>query len=194
MTVGDTRSETSASGRRGYGSHGGRSPDPTTVFGAGRHPPRASPPDLIDPGVQTSSGPLLDGALVAQAADARAALQVLSGKWVVPILLVLGAGPLRHGELQRALDPRLHQKVLTETLRRMETLGLLTRSVVAEIPPSVTYVLTDLGITLLEPIAQLATWTTAHGDRLPVNRSVDPDPGSTAGSVPVADVHNTGRR
>jgi DNA-binding HxlR family transcriptional regulator len=143
------------------------------IFESDRDPPGTRPAHSLVPEPRTGSDPLLDGTLAAQVVDAQAALQVLNGKWVVPIVIVLGAGPRRHGELQRALGPRLHQKVLTETLRRMETLGLLTRSVVAEIPPSVTYILTDLGATLLEPIAQLAAWMATHGDELRTDRGRD---------------------
>ena len=194
MTLGNPRSERSAGGQRSDESDDGRSPDYAAAFEVERHPPDTWPADLIGPESDTGSDPLLGGALVAQVGDAQTALRVLTGKWVVPIVVVLSAGARRHGELQRALGPRLHQKVLTETLRRMETLGLLTRSVVAEIPPSVTYILTDLGITLLEPIAQLATWTTTYGESLRAVRGVDPDPASAAGSPPMAGVRDTGRR
>lgn len=100
-------------------------------------------------------------------ADAQVALDVLGGKWVVPIIGVLAVRPHRHGELQRALGPGLHQKVLTETLRRMEAAGLLVRRVVADVmPPSVVYVLTDFGATLLEPIEHLAAWGALHQRQL----------------------------
>jgi DNA-binding HxlR family transcriptional regulator len=136
------------------------------------------------PEPRTGADRLLGGELPAQVAGAHAALRVLGGKWVVPIVVVLGGGPRRHGELQGALGPRLRQKVLTETLRRMEALGLLTRKVVAGIPPSVTYTLTELGVTLLEPIEQLAAWTAAHGDRLHGDRGSDPGTSSATDGVP----------
>ena len=148
--------------------------------GPGR--PGPPPAQSLVPEPRTGADPLLGGELPAQVAGAHAALRVLGGKWVVPIVVVLGGGPRRHGELQGALGPRLRQKVLTET--RMEALGLLTRTVVAGIPPSVTYTLTDLGATLIEPIEQLAAWTAAHGDRLHSDRGSDPVASSATDSVP----------
>ena len=163
----------SANSRREPGSDRRRGSADTTVVEAdpGRPEPPAPQPQV--PVQRTGADPLIGAELRAHVVDAQAALQVLSGKWVVPIVIVLGAGPRRHGELQRALGPRLHQKVLTETLRRMEALGLLSRSVVAEIPPSVTYSLTGLGVTLLEPIVQLAAWAATHGDELRADRGRD---------------------
>lgn len=53
------------------------------------------------------------------------------------------------------------QKVLTAQLRQMETRGLLTRKVYAEVPPRVEYTLTDLGYSL-KPILD-AMWTWGEG-------------------------------
>lgn len=107
---------------------------------------------------------------------AQIALSLLGGKWVVPILDVLSTRPRRHGELRRALGPRLHEKVLTETLRRMEKAGLINREVVSGLPPSVLYALTDLGHSLLEPVEHLAEWTDAH------RRDIE-DAGRTGGAA-----------
>jgi DNA-binding HxlR family transcriptional regulator len=49
-------------------------------------------------------------------------------------------------------------KVLAQTLRRMERDGLVSREVFAEVPPRVEYALTDLGQSLIEPIAVLGNW------------------------------------
>jgi DNA-binding HxlR family transcriptional regulator len=49
-------------------------------------------------------------------------------------------------------------KVLAQTLRRMERDGLVSREVFAEVPPRVEYTLTDLGQSLIEPIAVLGNW------------------------------------
>jgi DNA-binding HxlR family transcriptional regulator len=163
----------SANSRREPGSNRRHGAADTRVVEADPGRPEPPSPRSLVPEQRTGADPLFGAELHAQVVDAQAALQVLSGKWVVPIVIVLDAGPRRHGELQRALGPRLHQKVLTETLRRMEALGLLTRSVVAEIPPSVTYSLTDLGVTLVEPIVQLAAWAAMHGDELRTDRSRD---------------------
>ena len=99
-------------------------------------------------------------------AKARITLDVLSGKWVIPIVGVLAAGPRRHRDLHDALGVQVSQKVLTETLRRMQSAGLVSRHVRPDVPPAVLYTLNDLGRSLLVPITQLAHWATANLERL----------------------------
>ena len=96
--------------------------------------------------------------------SAQHALRLLGGKWVVPILDALASRPQRHGELRKALGSGLHEKVMTETLRRMESAQLLTREARPGIPPFVLYALTDLGRSLLQLVEQLAAWTDSHED------------------------------
>lgn len=105
--------------------------------------------------------------LKAAVGDARITLDILAGKWVAPIVTVLMSRPHRHGDLHGAVGLDVSQKVLTETLRRMERVGLVSREVRAEVPPAVIYALTDLGQTLIEPITHLARWAATHSWRLP---------------------------
>ena len=51
-------------------------------------------------------------------------LELLGGKWKAVILARLKDGPLRYGELRR-LIPQLSDKVLTERLADLQTLGLI---------------------------------------------------------------------
>ena len=89
-------------------------------------------------------------------------LRLLWGEWTTHILWVLGeAGPQRFGTLQ-ALVEGVSPKVLTTRLRRMEGDGLIWREYETEVPPKVTYGLTERGrelheaIKTLEPLAM--TW------------------------------------
>jgi DNA-binding HxlR family transcriptional regulator len=102
---------------------------------------------------------------------ARVTAEILGGKWVIPIVVVLASGTRRHGQLHQSLGRPISQKVLTETLRRMEGSGLVTRRVQDGLPPVVTYGLTDLGHSLLTPIGELADWALVHADRLPRQRN-----------------------
>ena len=53
-------------------------------------------------------------------------------------------------------------KVLTQTLRALERDGVLTRTVYAQVPPRVEYQLTDLGHSLVTPIAAIQDWAESH--------------------------------
>lgn len=86
-------------------------------------------------------------------------LRLLWGEWTTHILWVLGeAGPQRFGNLQ-ALVEGVSPKVLTTRLRRMESDGLIWRKYETEVPPKVTYGLTEKGgelheaLKTLEPLA-----------------------------------------
>ncbi|WP_436787996.1 winged helix-turn-helix transcriptional regulator [Yinghuangia sp. YIM S10712] len=78
-----------------------------------------------------------------------------------PGFRALAAGPLRHAELARAI-PGARQKVLTETLRRLERDGLVSRTVTAGVPARVDYALTPLGGTLLPVFDAVSAWADAH--------------------------------
>ncbi|MEU9889353.1 helix-turn-helix domain-containing protein [Sphaerisporangium sp. NPDC051011] len=65
-----------------------------------------------------------------------------------------GKGPVRHGELVELIGG-ISRKVLTQTLRRLESHGLVRRYAYAEAPPRVEYELTPLGATLIDPIHML---------------------------------------
>ena len=75
----------------------------------------------------------------------RNVLEMLGNKWTLLIVPALRNGPMRFGELRRLLDG-ITQKSLTESLRRLERDGLVTRTQYPTIPPRVEYALTDLGL------------------------------------------------
>lgn len=88
----------------------------------------------------------------------RQALERLASKWRVLLIYALLAGPQRPAELRRRL-PGISAKVLTETLRDMESDGLVERRVLKPSPPQhVEYSLTELGKTLEHPLAAICSW------------------------------------
>jgi DNA-binding HxlR family transcriptional regulator len=91
----------------------------------------------------------------------RVVLDRLSDKWTALIVLVLRDGPLRFSTLRTRVGG-VAPKVLTETLRRLERDGLLTRTAYAEVPPRVEYELTALGYSLAEPITAMTAWAEEH--------------------------------
>ena len=84
-------------------------------------------------------------------------LTLISDKWKVLILRDLLPGTKRFGELKKSIG-HVSQKVLTSQLRQMETSGLLTRKVYAEVPPRVEYTLTDLGYSLKPILDAMWRW------------------------------------
>ena len=68
-------------------------------------------------------------------------LDRISDKWTALIVLVLLDEPLRFSDLRIRVGG-VAPKVLTETLRRLERDGLITRTAHAEVPPRVEYELT----------------------------------------------------
>lgn len=93
----------------------------------------------------------------------RLAVEVIADKWTVVVLAGLSEGPVRHGELIELIGG-VSRKVLTQTLRRLESHGLVRRHAYAEVPPRVEYELTALGETLIDPIHVLTEWARANGD------------------------------
>ncbi|MFE9635742.1 winged helix-turn-helix transcriptional regulator [Streptomyces sp. NPDC006463] len=91
----------------------------------------------------------------------RQVLDHISGKWTILVVDALIEGTLRYTDLRRRIEG-VSQKMLTQTLRCLETDGFVTRTVYPTIPPRVEYALTDLGHSLAEPITSLRQWTEAH--------------------------------
>jgi DNA-binding HxlR family transcriptional regulator len=97
----------------------------------------------------------------------------VSGKWVTLVLSALGSGPdcdgeprpLRYSELGRVLAG-VSPKMLSQTLRSLERDGLITRTATATVPVTVTYELTELGLSLHQTVRQLKLWSEAHRDEV----------------------------
>lgn len=85
------------------------------------------------------------------------ALAVVGAKWTLVVLHNLMDGPRRFSDLQRHI-PAASPKMLTMRLRDLEQLGLLTRTIHAEVPPRVEYQLTVQGRSLRPIIASIEKW------------------------------------
>jgi len=94
-----------------------------------------------------------------------AAIAVMGGKWKGLILFALGDGPLRFGELRRAVSG-ISERMLILQLREMETSGLLSRESYHQVPPKVEYSLTEFGRSLNEVLAPLGEWGEQHLERI----------------------------
>lgn len=84
-------------------------------------------------------------------------VQLIGGKWKLLIMRNLLARPWRFNELRRSLAG-ISQKVLTDSLRQMESDGIVVRRVLAELPPSVEYSLSELGESMRPIIRSMEVW------------------------------------
>lgn len=92
----------------------------------------------------------------------RDILGQIGDKWSVLTLLELHKnGVMRFSELSRAI-PDVSQKMLTVTLRALESFGLVVRTIYPEVPPRVEYRLTEEGKTLMPHLNSLIDWAKEH--------------------------------
>ncbi|WP_426997002.1 winged helix-turn-helix transcriptional regulator [Pseudarthrobacter sp. N5] len=98
-------------------------------------------------------------------------LAQVSGKWVTLVLSALGSGPdcdgeprpMRYSELARVLAG-VSPKMLSQTLKSLERDGLIARTAIATVPVTVTYELTNLGLSLHQTVRQPKLWSETHRD------------------------------
>ncbi|WP_018654433.1 winged helix-turn-helix transcriptional regulator [Actinomadura flavalba] len=86
-------------------------------------------------------------------------------KWAALVLRCLQDGPRRFSELRVPLH-RVTPKVLTRSLRSLERDGFVQRTVLPGPKPHVEYELTQLGHSVLHPLAAACAWTSDHWDDL----------------------------
>jgi DNA-binding HxlR family transcriptional regulator len=84
-------------------------------------------------------------------------LDIIGGKWAMPIIYHLSKGKLRFKELERNVEG-INTRMLVKELKNMEENGILTRAIFATVPPTVEYTLTEKGLKLLPSIVSLYQW------------------------------------
>ena len=92
---------------------------------------------------------------------ARTTLDLVADTWSVVAVVALGRGPARYTELQERIGG-ISKKMLTQTLRKLERDGLVTRTLYPQVPPRVEYEITPLGRELLSQILPLWRWIVEH--------------------------------
>ena len=90
----------------------------------------------------------------------------IEGRWKLVILFHLFGGKvLRFSDLRRAIPP-ISEKMLAQQLRRLETDGIVQRTVYDQIPPKVEYRLTAWGQSLCPALDALLKWAERRGSGL----------------------------
>lgn len=91
----------------------------------------------------------------------RQVINIVGDKWTCPVLYVLTQGTKRYSEIQREI-PGISKKMLTQTLRRLESDNILKRKIYPVVPPKTEYDLTAFGKQLIKPLEVLADWAWEH--------------------------------
>lgn len=89
--------------------------------------------------------------------EATAGLEFVGRRWTGAIMLALGRGATRFGQIEAAVDG-LSARLLTARLRELEEHGLVEREVTATTPVSVRYRLTPRGHDLLVAMQPLVAY------------------------------------
>lgn len=95
----------------------------------------------------------------------RDALDILSGKWKLPIIIALTFGNKRFSEMAREI-PGITDKMLSKELRDLEMNQLVKRTVYDSVPVVVEYSMTNHGKTLEKLIGELRNWGALHRKRI----------------------------
>ncbi|HEX6638962.1 MAG TPA: helix-turn-helix domain-containing protein [Steroidobacteraceae bacterium] len=91
------------------------------------------------------------------ACPSRRVLAMLAEKWTLLIVAQLADGPMRTAEIRRKVEG-VSEKMLIQTLRKLESYGLVSRKSYPEIPPRVEYRLTPLGRSLARLAGLFGRW------------------------------------
>ena len=93
------------------------------------------------------------------------ALQVIGGKWKIPIIHHLNEKPHRFGKLKSRLS-KVTQQMLSKQLKEMENDGLVKRTVLSVMPPSVEYSLTDFGRSSIPVLSSIYNWSKSNNKKI----------------------------
>lgn len=94
----------------------------------------------------------------------RTVPRIFIGRWTPKILFSLKRRPYRHGQLRRHLGS-ISQRMLTGTLRNLESTGLVARRIMRSNIVAVEYSLTQVGTTIIVPLGGMCRWPRRHGRR-----------------------------
>ncbi len=88
----------------------------------------------------------------------RYVMNIFSGKWKLPIVCMLsGETPLRYSTIKRKLED-ITNVMLAQSLKELESSGIVHREQYNEVPPRVEYTLTEKGKSILPALSSLAEW------------------------------------
>ena len=113
----------------------------------------------------------------------RHTLDLIGGKWKLPIISLLSRGTLRFTEIERAL-PGISARMLIKELKELESHALLTRTIFASVPLRVEYTLTDAGRSLGPLLRAMHEWGSQHM----AEQDINPEPCFQEELVPLGEM------
>ncbi len=123
----------------------------------------------------------------AKACPIRNVLDEVGNKWSLLVMLSLVGRRRRFMDVKRSIGD-ITQRVLTQTLRKLERDGYVNRQVYPTSPPTVEYWLTPMGESLLEPMGKLVAWANGHFSKVMDSRkrfdTANPATGQTRAHLP----------
>ena len=85
-------------------------------------------------------------------------IQVLGGKWKLPVLCILEAGgTVRFGQIKKKLE-NVTNVMLSQTLKELERDGIIIKHQYNEVPPRVDYTMTEKGKRVIPSLTMLGDW------------------------------------
>ncbi|WP_176556131.1 winged helix-turn-helix transcriptional regulator [Rubellimicrobium rubrum] len=135
---------------------------------------------LVTPRKPSGVDPAYD--VYCEACPTRLVLDRLADKWVLLVMGLLGREPLRFNQLRREIEG-VSQKVLSQTLKRLERDGLVARQAFATVPVTVEYSITPLGRTLSDTVRAVGLWAETNIEAvLAAQAAYDAQSGTEAGA------------
>ncbi len=120
--------------------------------------------------------------------EAKLPGSIFIGRWTPRVLFSLEERPHRHGELRHRLRG-ISQRMLTRTLRNLESTGLVSRCMTGSKIVAVEYSLTKLGRTLITPLSVMCRWARRYGRYVVAAVHVPEAASSAPRDQPASDVH-----
>jgi DNA-binding HxlR family transcriptional regulator len=84
-------------------------------------------------------------------------LNILGGKWSIPVIHNLFPGKKRFTELERSI-PNINTRMLVKELKNLEKFGIVKREAFPTVPITVEYSLTEKGRALEPIIVKMLEW------------------------------------
>lgn len=88
-------------------------------------------------------------------------LNVLTGKWKVPVIASLSFGKKRFKEMERQI-PNINPRMLSKELKDLEANGIVKRTVYDTVPVTIEYELTKSGETFKQVLDKMVEWGLTH--------------------------------